>query len=311
MKSKPVLLNAHTQLELNGLSHLCPTGPVTFTSWVGRMSWNRFRQLPTRIHYGVLQGIRELKKSGITHVWDVTATGASVNPLLGSGLEGTIFLEVRGLGLKKAQDQLRLVQGHIRFIRQRHRGRRFEAGLFLHAPYSCHPELLREGAAWSRREGIPLGIRVAESPAETEFLTSGQITSLSPLFRFLARMQRSWPEQFPGLRPIPYLDSLGILDARPILVHAVDVTDNEIDLIVRKGCTVVHCPRSNERLSCGRMPLEKFLQAGVPVRLGTGNPTSIPDLNILNELAFAQNLHRGRVDPEKVVELAHVAPHGD
>jgi cytosine/adenosine deaminase-related metal-dependent hydrolase len=303
MKSEPLLLNAHTQLELTGLSHLCPSEPVPFTSWVGRMSWNRFRLLPTRIHYGVLQGIRELKKNGTTHVWDVTATGASVTPLLGSGLEGTIFLEVRGLGLKKAQARLRLVQAHIRFIRQRHRSRRFQAGLFLHAPYSCHPDLLREGAAWTRREGIPLGIRVAESPAETELLTSGQIRSTSALYRFMARLKRSWPEQVPGLRPVPYLDSLGVLDARPVLVHAVDVTEEEISLIARKGCTVVHCPRSNERLSCGRMPLEKFLQAGVPVRLGTGNPTSIPDLDVRNEAAFARGFHQSKVDPTAIEQL--------
>jgi cytosine/adenosine deaminase-related metal-dependent hydrolase len=308
MNTEPVLTNACTQIELTGLSHLCPSSPIPFTSWVARMSWNRFRLIPSRIYYGVLQGIRELKKSGTTHVCDVTATGASVTPLLGSGLEGIIFLEVRGLGLKKAQAKLRLVQEHIRFIRQRHRGRRFEAGLFLHAPYSCHPDLLREGAAWSRREGIPLGIRVAESPAETELLTSGQIASISPLYRFLARLQRSWPVSFPGMRPIPYLDSLGVLDARPTLIHAVDVTDDEIGLIARKGCTVVHCPRSNERLSCGRMPLEKFLQAGVPVLLGTGTPTSIPDLDIRNEAAFARSLHHGKVDPAIIEEFIRQTP---
>ena len=309
MESEPVILfNAHTQIELTGLSHLCPTEPVPFTTWIGRMSWNRFRLLPTRLHHGVLQGIRELKKSGTTHVCDVTATGASVTPLLGSGLEGTIFLEVQGLRLKKAQARLRLVQEHIRFIRQRHRGRRFEAGLFLHAPYSCHPDLLREGAAWCRREGIPLGIRVAESPAETEFLTSGQVKSTSPLFRFVARLKGAWPGSFPGMRSIPYLDSLGVLDARPTLVQSVDVTDDEIDLIARRGCRVVHCPRSNERLSCGRMPLEKFLQAGVAVRLGTGSPTSSPDLDVRNETAFAREFHQGKVDFTVIEQLIRQRP---
>ncbi|MBI5584974.1 MAG: amidohydrolase family protein [Deltaproteobacteria bacterium] len=303
MESKDVLFNAHTQLELAGLSHLCPAQPIPFTTWAGRMSWNRFRLLPTRIHHGVLQGIRELKKSGTTHVCDVTATGASVTPLLGSGLEGTIYLEVRGLRLKKAQNRLRLIQEHIRFIEERHRSRRFRVGLFLHAPYSCHPDLLRQGAAWCRREGFPLGIRIAESPAEAEFLVTGQIHSISPLFRLMARLKQAWPDRFPGLRPLPYLDSLGVLDARPTLVHAVDVTDEEIDLIASKGCTVVHCPRSNERLSCGRMPLEKFLQAGIAVRLGTGSPTSNPDLDIRNEAAFAQTIHRGKVDGAVIAEL--------
>lgn len=308
MESKDVLFNAHTQLELAGLSHLCPAQPIPFTSWIGRMSWNRFRLLPTRIHHGVLQGIRDLKKSGTTHVSDVTATGASVTPLLGSGLEGTIYLEVRGLRPKQAQNRLRLIQEHIRYIRERHRDRRFRVGLFLHASYSCHPDLLRQGAAWSLREGIPLGIRVAESPAETELLVTGKIQSVSPLFRFMARLKRAWPDRFPGMRPIPYLDSLGVLDARPALVHAVDATDEEIELIARKGCTVVHCPRSNEQLSCGRMPLEKFLQAGVVVRLGTGSPTSIPDLDVRNEAAFARTLHRGKVDPTIIEQLIRQAP---
>ena len=144
---------------------------------------------------------------------------------------------------------------------------------------------------------------MAKSPAETEFLISGRVPAVSPVLKFIARLLKSWPDRFPGTRPIPYLDSLGVLDARPILVHAVDVTDEEIDLIARKGCTVVHCPRSNERLSNGRMPLEKYLQAGVTVRLGTDSLASSPDLDIRNEAAFAKELHQGKVDPALIDRL--------
>lgn len=305
MTSETKLTNAHTHLELTGVSNLCPSEPVPFLSWLRRMSWNRYRLLPTRLVHGVREGIREMKRCGTTQVADVSATGASVALLMKSGLEGVVYMEVLGLEPKKALRRLEQIQTYILHLRKHPGHGTMRVGLFLHAPYSCHPELLRKGATWCRWKGVPLGLHVAESPEETEFLLTGQVPSASSLFKFIAKLRRSWPAQFPGMRPIPYLDSLGVLDARPTLVHAVNVTDEEIELIARKGCAVVHCPRSNHLLSCGRMPLEKFLQAGVAVRLGTDSLASSPDLDIRNEAAFAKNLHQGLVDPEAIEQMIH------
>jgi cytosine/adenosine deaminase-related metal-dependent hydrolase len=95
----------------------------------------------------------------------------------------------------------------------------------------------------------------------------------------------------PRLRPVPYLASLGVLAARPLLVHAVQVTDEDIRLIAESGCAVVHCPRTNSNLACGRMPLAKYLAADVPVYLGTDGLASSPDLDVRAERGFAAQLH--------------------
>jgi cytosine/adenosine deaminase-related metal-dependent hydrolase len=95
----------------------------------------------------------------------------------------------------------------------------------------------------------------------------------------------------PRLRPVPYLASLGVLAARPLLVHAVQVTDADVRLIAESGCAVVHCPRTNSNLACGQMPLAKYVAAGVPVYLGTDGLASSPDVDVRAERAFAAQLH--------------------
>ena len=64
-------------------------------------------------------------------------------------------------------------------------------GLALHSPYTCHPEVLREAAGWARREGLPLSVHVAESPAELAMFRTGR-----GLFGRKVRLARAlglWP----------------------------------------------------------------------------------------------------------------------
>jgi len=83
-------------------------------------------------------------------------------------------------------------------------------------------------------------------------------------------------------------------------VHTIHVAQEDVLRIAANDCSVVHCPRSNLRLQCGRMPLEAFLAAGVPVYLGTDSRASCPSLDIRDELEVAVALHHGKVSPEAI-----------
>lgn len=305
--NKEPLTNAHTHLELTDLAHLCPPQPVPFTTWMQRLIWTLLWRRRRDVRAAVERGIEQLRACGTTHVGDVTATWQSVEPLLDSGLQGVVYLEVAGLQRERALARLEQAQARIAQARARPGYGAMQAGLSLHAPYSCHPDLLRAGAAWCRAEGVPLCVHVAESPAEVELLLHGKTATIPWPVRLLAKALRMWPSSAPGQRPVAYLASLGVLDARPLLVHAVQVTDEEIDRIAAAGCAVAHCPRSNARLSCGRMPLERYLAAGVPVYLGTDSLASSPSLDVREEAAFALRLHAGRVAPEQIARCMHRA----
>ncbi|MGQ9490423.1 MAG: amidohydrolase family protein [Anaerolineae bacterium] len=114
------------------------------------------------------------------------------------------------------------------------------------APWRCSDDAMRELTALARSWGVPTHIHVAEAQDEVEMM--------------LARC---------GKRHIEWLADLGCLGPDTQLVHAVHVTDAELDLIVASGAMVVHCPTSNMYLASGAAPVRKMLDRGIPVRLGT------------------------------------------
>jgi cytosine/adenosine deaminase-related metal-dependent hydrolase len=302
--------NAHTHLELTGLSHLCPSEPTDFVPWLLRLGLQMSAQPRVRFRRGIEQGIAELEGCGTTHVGDVTATWLSVEPLLESALQGVVFVEVAGWHKRRALERLESAKAAIQKAQAHPRYGAMQVGLSLHAPYSCHPDLLRAGAAWCQDNKVPLCIHAAESPAETELLVHGSVRSAPWLARTMLRTIGVRRSRVRHRSPVAYLASLGVLAAHPLLVHAVQVTDDDVSLIADAGCAVVHCPRSNHRLRCGRMPLERFLAAGTPVYLGTDSRASSPNLNVRQEADFAQLLHGGWLAQDQVLQLVHQSfPH--
>ncbi len=299
------LTNAHTHLEFSWLRQCCPdvTG-VNFVSWIRERVERTLRaadkDLDNRFQAAAEAGIQTLIDSGTTVIGDVSVRGLSIEPLLASGLQGIVYIEMLQTHPQHWEGHFQAIRDLIDYWRSRTRGSStLQVGLELHAPYSVHPALWAKALAYARQEAVPLCIHAAESPGESDFLRDGSgefnqyyDAALPPILS-------------PGKSPIAYLEDLGALDLKPLLIHAVQVDDADIQRIKDHDCTVVHCPRSNLRLHCGRMPLEKFLAKDIPVLLGTDSLASSPSLNILDELDVAVALHHGYVSPEQIQQLVH------
>ena len=101
-----------------------------------------------------------------------------------------------------------------------------------------------------------------------------------------------------GLRPVEWLDSIGMLDKYTQLVHAVWVSPDEIHNIKRQGATVIHCPVSNAVLGSGVAPLSDYHKEMIPLRLGTDGSASNDTQDIWETLKFAVCMARGlSLDP--------------
>jgi 5-methylthioadenosine/S-adenosylhomocysteine deaminase len=90
-----------------------------------------------------------------------------------------------------------------------------------------------------------------------------------------------------GVRPLERLRRLGLLGPNLIAVHAVHLTDDEIDLVVRHGCRVAHCPTSNMKLASGLAPISNLIAQGVGVGLGSDGAASNNRLDLLQEMRHA------------------------
>jgi 5-methylthioadenosine/S-adenosylhomocysteine deaminase len=113
-----------------------------------------------------------------------------------------------------------------------------------------------------------------------------------------------------GLRPIDLLQRLGLLGPRTHCVHMNAVGEQDIENLAIHGAHVVHCPRSNLKLGSGISPVQKLLDRGVNVALGTDGAASNNRLNMLAEAQTAALIGKVRhgdpraVDAWTVLEMA-------
>ncbi len=302
VRSIAPVTNAHTHLELGFLASYRPgvTG-APFMEWLSGLVARRGKlgaEWDSLAEKSIEAGIQSLMDSGTTMVGDISATGKSIKPLLESGLQGIVYVEVIGPYAAEVDERLARAQALIDQWRPKERNG-MRVGLTIHAPYSTHPDLWRKALDYARAEALPLCIHAAESPEELEFLTRGS----GVMAEFSARV--GGEVTVPMTTPIRYLEDLGALELKPLLVHAVQVNDDDLRRIKASGASVAHCPRSNLLLRCGRMPLEKYLMHGIPVYLGTDSLASSPSLNIFDELDTAAALHYGVVPPEAIERLVY------
>ncbi len=275
----PPPVNAHTHLDLS----LLPLYRGPFSGFLPHVVAHRER----RGLEGARRGLEELLASGAGAFADIVFKEEVMEFLLQeSPLPGVAFYEVFAPEPSAADEVFDAVREKVGAWRRREG--RVRVGLSPHAPYSVSPPLLKRLAEWARAEGIPLMVHAAESPEEVAFLRAGT-GPLAALHRHFAKT----PWTPPGTTPVRYLHALGVLGPTTLLVHGVQVDEEEVGLLAETGTKVVLCPRSNRNLEVGEAPLSLYARHGVELALGTDSRGSSPDLDVRNEARFLW----GKADP--------------
>ena len=96
-----------------------------------------------------------------------------------------------------------------------------------------------------------------------------------------------------GMTPPAYLESLGVLEHPVIAAHCVWFTDEDISIFAKRNATIVHNPISNLKLASGIAPIQKMLQEGCKVAIGTDSVASNNSLNLWEELKLMPLLQKG------------------
>lgn len=260
----PGLVNAHTHLELAFAQGKVPGGDG-LPAWVGRVVQ---LERPARPVHDAFP----LVGAGTAVVCDVSNGGDTALALNDAGLIGIVAHERLGFGQATLPERLRLAA-----VPDRRVGRAVVRPA-PHAVYSTPPELI---AASARPSLVPSTIHLGEDPAERRFTLHGD-GPFAELLDQLGVDWRWWPP--PGCSPTMYLDQLGVLDHRLLLVHGVDLDDDDRALLALTHAPLCLCPRSNLQVG-GRLPdVPALLSAGVRLALGTDSLASSPDYDVLAEI---------------------------
>jgi aminodeoxyfutalosine deaminase len=278
----PGLVNAHAHLELSGLRGAVPPAD-SMPVWAKQLIDLRRafgRDDPTAIG----PAIAEMRASGTALVGDVSNTLASCGPVSESALRAVVFQELIGFNPDDAEA---MVASAIDRAAAAPQGERVRLSIAAHAPYSTAPELfLAIDRAWGER-GLPMTVHLAESREEVRFLRDA-----GGAWRRILEELRAWNPEWvaPGCSPVEYLDRLKFLRPGRLAVHGVQLAGTDLQLLARRGVTVVACPRSNAWTGAGVPPIESFYESGVRVAFGTDSLASVSDLNLFEELAAARRI---------------------
>jgi 5-methylthioadenosine/S-adenosylhomocysteine deaminase len=147
-----------------------------------------------------------------------------------------------------------------------------------HAPYTLTTDHLKAIKASADRLNAAVVIHVAETKKERDDILAQK-----------------------GATPVTYLENIGFLNDRVIAAHTVFVTDDEIDILKRRGVGAAHNPQSNMKLASGVAPVPQMLAKDLAVGLGTDGAASNNDLDMWEEIDTAAKLHKLTTGDPKVL----------
>lgn len=102
------------------------------------------------------------------------------------------------------------------------------------------------------------------------------------------------------------LDDAGALGDRSVLVHGLSLSEDDLQRIASAGATLVWCPGANLHIYGKTAPIERALQLGVNVVLGSdaamyGSPNLLADIRAA--FAYLQKHSSTEVDPAQILAM--------
>jgi len=267
---------------VNGHAHSFQTLLRGFGDDLGFMGWRDRVLYPfserldrEAIKIGALFDFAEMAKSGITTAVDFFYLHDHGNENAMAVVEAAREVGIRVVlarsmydwtgAPKRFQETPREAERNFLQLYQELRGNRM--AFAQPAPHSIHgasPEMIQAGARLAAEIGLPFHIHVAEG-----------------------RYEREMSVERHGATPVAFLDSLGVLSDRALMIHCVWVDQHDLAIMSDRGVKVVHNPSANAFLGDGIAPIRQMLELSIPVCLGTDGGCTNSRQSIFEEMRMA------------------------
>ncbi len=226
---------------------------------------------PHTVYWGALLGCLEMIASGTTTVLEgYFFQDSTVQAFHQSGLRARIaqgVIDFPAPGVSDPKENLKV--GRDFMEKWLDYSDLIQPGLFCHSPLTCSDNTLQKAMEVSREFSLPLQIHLSETEEEVVEI-----------------------EKKTGMRPVPYLDDIGILNDRLIAAHAIHLSDEEIDLLSQNQVPLVHVEESNMKLASGLAKVSEMIKRGITVGLGTDGCASNNNLDMFQEMDSVAKTHK-------------------
>jgi len=271
----PGFINTHTHIPMTVFRGY--GDDLLLKDWLEQRIWPVEAKLDKKaIASGTALGLLEMISSGTTSFVDMYFFEDTIAQLTEkAGMRGFLGFGILDFDTAEFQAKELLVQCES-FVK-RWKGNPLICPVVApHSTYACGPETLRKSHEIAQKYQVPLTTHCAETRDEVYDV-----------------------EKRYGVRPVEHLKKLGLLEPGLILAHCGWITKNEIVEMKNAGVAVSHCPVSNMKIGTGGYaPIPEFLDAQIPVGLGTDGAASNNSLDMVETMKFCALVHKNhRWDP--------------
>ena len=259
----PGLINTHTHAAMTLFRGIGEDAQLH--DWLAAVRAVEVKVTPSQIRAGSALASVEMIKSGTTCFNDMYFhMGEVASAVQESGMRAVLGYSMVDMGdEKKRKLELKICEQFIKDWQGKANGR-ITTSVPPHSLYLCSKELLTASHDMSEKYRVPLHIHLSETRKE--------------VFDCLSAHK---------LRPVPYLDSLGILSHRTVAAHCVWLTREEVKLLASRGASASLNPVSNMKLAGGAVaPLPEMQQFDMNVSLGTDGSASNDSLSMFETMKF-------------------------
>ncbi len=261
----PGLVNAHTHIPMVLLRGLADDLRLDVWLMGYMMPVEREFVSPDFVRLGSKLACAELIRSGVTCFADMYYFEEHIAQAVAeAGLRAVCSQTVMKFNAPDARDYEESLALARQFIQSWKDHPLIVPSVAPHAPYTCTQEILRQTAALAAEYNVPLHTHIAETALEVE---------------------NSRTEH--GMPVVPYVKKQNLFDAKVLAAHCVHLDDGEIQTLRHHHAGVAHNPSSNLKLASGFAPVNKMIEAGLNVGIGTDGAASNNDLDMFEEVRLA------------------------
>lgn len=278
----PGFKNAHTHTAMTFLRSCADDMPLD--RWLNEQVFPREARLTDEMVYvfSVL-GIMEYLTSGVTSSFDMYFHNeAYVRANTDTGFRTVICASMNDFDSDPTNVEREFLRynAHSELVSYR---------LGIHAEYTTSIERIKYMAFLAEKYKAPCYTHLCETRRETEDC-----------------IRRT------GKTPAKYLDELGFFNYGGGAFHCVYLSEDDVQLFRERGLWAVTCPASNLKLASGIAPIQRYIDAGLKLAVGTDGAASNNALDMFREMYLVTALQKYLMsdatacDAEKVLEMACV-----
>ncbi|HPE87787.1 MAG: amidohydrolase [Bacteroidales bacterium] len=271
----PTFVNGHTHNAMTLFRGFAED--MALEEWLHEKIWPQEAKLTEEdVYWGARLGCLEMIKSGTTlfndMYWYFHATARAVEEMGMRGVLSAVMIDNFDAS-KTANIKTKIQKLYAESLQY---SGRIKFAMGPHAIYTVSADALVWAKQFADAHHLLYHIHLSETETEVE-------NSL---------------KQF-GLRPVQYLEQLGVLGENVVIAHGVWLSDEDIEVLAKRKVKVVHNPNSNLKLASGyKFRYQELRDAGVCVGLGTDGCSSSNNLDMLEAMKVASLLQKAwRYDP--------------